>query len=84
MVCPDDYEPKAPQLNPLRYAGDSIALRDPRPDRIEPVVVYLGVPADSAFQSIGSASNTVNMQPFPQQNAVEGMGYVGQATVVIT
>lgn len=84
MVCPEDYEPKEPQLDPLNYSGDAIALRDPRPDRIEPVVVYLGVPADSAFQSIGSASNTVNMMPFPQQQAVQGVGQVGRVTIVIT
>ncbi len=84
MVCPEDYEPKEPQLDPLNYRGDAIALRDPRPDRIEPVVVYLGVPADSAFQSIGSASNTVNMMPFPQQQAVQGVGQVGRVTIVIT
>jgi hypothetical protein len=38
-VCPDDYEPKEPQLEPLRYRGDAIALQEPRPDRIEPVSV---------------------------------------------
>lgn len=84
MVCPDDYEPKEPQLDPLRYRGDAIALRDPRPDRIEPTVVYLGVPADSAFQSIGSASNTVNMQPYPQQKAVQGVGQVGNVAIVVS
>jgi hypothetical protein len=84
MVCPDDYEPKEPQLDPLRYRGDAIALRNPRPDRIEPVVVYLGVPADSAFQSIGSASNTVDMRPFPQQNAVQGVGQIGRVTIVVS
>jgi hypothetical protein len=84
MVCPEDYEPKEPQLMPLNYRGDAIALRDPRPDRTEPTVIYLGVPADSAFQSIGSAYNTVNMRPFPQQNAVQGVGQVGRVTVVIS
>ena len=83
MVCPDDYEPKEPQLFPLKYRGDAIALRDPRPDRIEPVVVFVGLPGDSAFQSIGSASSTNNMQPFPTQRPVEGVGSVGTVTLVI-
>ena len=25
-VCPEDYEPKEPQLDPLKYRGDAIAL----------------------------------------------------------
>ena len=33
-VCPDDYEPKEPQLDPLRYKGDAIAIQEPRPDRV--------------------------------------------------
>jgi hypothetical protein len=37
MVCPEDYEPKEPQLTPLKYRGDAIALQDPRPDRAEPL-----------------------------------------------
>jgi hypothetical protein len=55
MVCPDDYEPKEPQLYPLKFRGDAIALKDPRVDRIEPVTIYLGTPGFSApFQSMGS------------------------------
>ena len=85
MVCPEDYEPKEPQIEPLNYRGDAIALRDPRTDRVEPVVVFVGLPGDAAFNSIGSAnytSGTTNMQPFPTQRPVEGVGSVG--TVIIT
>lgn len=85
-VCEADYEPKEPQLEPLRYRGDAIALFEPRPDRVEPVVVYLGLPGDAAFQSIGSAFSTINktnMQPFPQQDPVEGVGKVGKVTIQI-
>jgi hypothetical protein len=84
MVCPEDYEPKEPQLFPLKYRGDAIALRDPRPDRIEPVVVFVGLPGNSGFQSIGSASNTNNLQPFPTQRPIQGVGSVGTVTIVIT
>ena len=84
MVCPEDYEVKAPQLMPLNIRGDAVALRDPRPDRIEPVVVYLGVPADSAFNSIGSASGTNDMRPYPEQTAITGVGYIGNVSIVIT
>ena len=84
MVCPEDYEPKEPQLDPLKYRGDAIALRDPRPDRIEPVVVYVGLPGDAAFQSIGSANNGTNMQPYPEQRPVQGVGSIGTVTIVIS
>ncbi len=86
-VCPSDYEPKEPQLEPLKYRGDSIALLEPRPDRIEPTVVYVGLPGDGAYQSIGSAYATINrtnMQPFPTQQPVQGIGEVGRVTIVIT
>jgi hypothetical protein len=88
MVCPDDYEPKEPQLYPLKYRGDAIALKDPRVDRVEPVTIYLGTPGFSApFQSIGSGFSTVNrtnMQPYPPQTFVTGYGFVGNVTVVIS
>ena len=88
MVCPDDYEPKEPQLYPLKYRGDAIALRDPRVDRVEPVTIYLGTPGFSApFQSIGSGfstSNWTDMRPYPAQNFVTGHGLVGNVTVVIS
>ena len=84
MVCPDDYEPKEPQLFPLKFRGDAIALQNPRPDRIEPVVVYVGLPGFSSFQSVGSAADINNMQPFPTQVPIQGVGYVGTVTIVIT
>jgi hypothetical protein len=82
MVCPEDYEPKEPQLEPLKYRGDAIALRNPRPDRIEPVSVFVGAPGFSAFQSLGSANGGTNMQPYPISKAVVGVGSVGSVTVV--
>jgi len=81
MVCPEDYEPKEPQIEPQRFRGDVIALSNPRPDRTEPVVVFVGLPGDAAFQSQGSASGGTNMQPFPRQNPVEGVGQIG--TVIL-
>ena len=84
MVCPDDYEPKEPQLEPLRYRGDSIALRDPRPDRSEPVSVFVGAPGFSAFQSFGSARNTNDMRPYVVGQALIAQGTVGSVTVTIT
>jgi hypothetical protein len=84
MVCPEDYEPKEPQLEPLKYRGDAIALRDPRPDRIEPVSVFVGSPGFSAFQSLGSANGGTNMQPYPPTQDVVGVSKIGKVTVVTT
>lgn len=82
-VCPEDYEPKEPQLEPLKYKGDAIALNQPRPDRIEPVTIFLGGPGDSLFQSIGGAYNTTNMQPLPETQPIVALGSVGTVAVVI-
>lgn len=84
MVCPEDYEPKEPQLEPLKYRGDAIALRDPRPDRIEPMSVYVGAPGFTAFQSLGSANGGTNMQPYPPAKDIVGVSSVGKVTVVTT
>ena len=65
MVCPEDYEPKQPQIETLRFVGDAIALADARPDRTEPLLVLVGVPGVFQIDSIGSANNTTNMQPLP-------------------
>ena len=81
-VCPEDYEPKEPQLEPLKFSGDAIALYEPRPDRVEPVTVFVGSPGDSAFQSLGSTNGGTNMQPYPEQGDVFGVGGVGTVTVV--
>ena len=81
-VCPEDYEPKEPQLEPLKFNGDAVALYEPRPDRVEPVTVYVGSPGDSAFQSLGSTTGGNNMQPYPEQGDVFGVGGIGTVLVV--
>jgi hypothetical protein len=83
-VCEADYEPKEPQLEPLRYTGDAIALYEPRPDRIEPMDVFVAAPGDTAFQSIGSANNRVDMRPDQLAKDVVGKASVGKVTVVTT
>jgi len=42
LVGKDEYEPKHPQLGPFRSPVDAQALKDARPDRIEPLVVPVG------------------------------------------
>lgn len=73
-VCLQDYEPKEPQLEPLKYKGDAIALFEPRPDREEPMTVYVGIVGDMAFESVG-------MQPAPVGKPIAAKGMVGKVTV---
>ena len=65
LVGKDEYEPKQPQLGPFRSDVDPQALRDARPDRKEPMKVYVGIP------------NVEDMKPRPLQ----GYGIVGEVTV---
>ena len=44
LVGPDEYEPKQPQLFPSPNVSDPQAIRNARPDRVEPLVVSVGVP----------------------------------------
>ena len=68
LVGPDEFETKHPQLEPRRKVVDPQALRNPRPDRTEPLDVFVGVP-------LVEAPNVLPAQGFAQ---------VGQITVVIT
>lgn len=74
-VCPQDYEPKEPQLDPLKYKGDAIALFEPRPDQPEAMDVYVGIIGDMAFESVG-------MQPAPVGKPIAAKGSIGKVTVV--
>lgn len=68
LVGPDEYEPKHPQLEPRKATPDPQALRNPRPDRVEPLSVFVGVPLfdGSTFKII------------------KGIGQVGSVGVVIS
>jgi hypothetical protein len=68
LVGFDEWEPKHPQLEPRRKVVDPQALRDPRPDIVEPLLVFVGVPLVEA----------------PGLLPVQAFGKVGQVTVVAT
>ena len=44
LVGKDEFEPKHPQLGPFRKVVDPEALQNARPDRVEPMDVYVGLP----------------------------------------
>ena len=66
LVGPDEFEPKHPQLGPFRKVVDPEALQNARPDRIEPMDVYVGLPL----------IENPNLRP------ATGFGQVGIVTVV--
>jgi len=56
LVGREEWEPKQPQLDPRHKVSDAEALKDPRPDRIEPMVVYVDtiIPEITDFKPIMS------------------------------
>ena len=68
LVGPDEYEVKHPQLGPFRKVVDPEALREARPDRVEPLSVFVGVPIPE------------NMD----LRSTRGFGQVGLVTVTTT
>jgi hypothetical protein len=42
LVGKDEWEPKHPQLGPFRKVTDAEALKEARPDRVEPLDVPVG------------------------------------------
>jgi hypothetical protein len=76
-VCPEDYEPKEAQLEPLNFRSDAIALFEPRPDTEETLEVFVGGTGDSTFESDG-------MKPSPVSKGIVASATVGTVTVVIT
>jgi len=77
FVCPQCYEPKHPQLDPTYHAADPEALKDARPDRVEPIIVDVGFPNSTPFESVG-------MQPAPIRDDLIMSSAVGTVTVVIS
>jgi len=68
LVGFDEFEPKQPQLFPLPNVNDPQALKNPRPDRVEPLLVSVGVPTIES----------------PNEKPVTGFAQVGEVTVVVT
>ena len=65
LVGPDEFEPKHPQLEPIRVGPDPQALYNPRPDKAEALLVYVDIPTVEA----------------PKLERVRAIGQVGSVTV---
>jgi len=59
LVGKDEWEPKHPQLEPKRTPTDAEAIRNSRPDRVEPAVESLLRPNSFKSGASGSAVITV-------------------------
>jgi hypothetical protein len=59
LVGWDEWEPKQPQLNPIKAPADAEALRNARPDRTAPAVTVL-LPLNS-FKSGSSGSSVITV-----------------------
>ena len=58
----DEYEPKHPQLEPVKHSGDAIALHDPRPDtRVEEDIPPSRLLFLNPFRSAAQGSNTITV-----------------------
>lgn len=68
-VCPTCFEPKHPQLETPRHRPDAEALRDARPEKTEPLVIYV--------------SDFIQVPPF-ERRAVNAHGKVGRVTVTVS
>tara|TARA_R100000005_G_C4947513_1_gene169409 strand:- start:149 stop:472 length:324 start_codon:yes stop_codon:yes gene_type:complete len=42
MVHKSEFEPKHPQLDKEKHAADGQSIEDARPDRLEPITVFVG------------------------------------------
>tara|TARA_R110000772_G_scaffold83516_1_gene176672 strand:- start:105 stop:479 length:375 start_codon:yes stop_codon:yes gene_type:complete len=88
-TCPECFEPKSPQLEPLAYTSDPEALYEPRPD-INSRTASLGVVTtntisefDSKGVYLGTGGMTTTNDPIGTDfESVEGTGEVG--TIVAT
>ena len=73
LVGPDEFEPKHPQLFPIRSFPDPQALRNPRPESnlsAQRSVTY-------GYNPVGSPT-----QPHFPPNEIEATGFVGSVTIV--
>ena len=68
LVGFDEFEPKQPQLLPLPRVDAPQAHKNPRPDRVEPLVVPVGLPL-------------IDVDPFVP---IKASGQIGAVTVETT
>ena len=64
LVGPDEYEPKQPQLFPPPSVSDPQAIRNARPDRVEPLVITVGVPllTEKRFTPVKASGQVGNVE----------------------
>ena len=95
IVGKDEYEPKHPQLEPYTRISDAIGLKDARPARKEPYVVYIGIPTvedpdpvqiktTGAIGTVSFAGDVVTPQEVTGVSATANLGTVSVSGTTIT
>jgi hypothetical protein len=74
LVGKDEWEPKHPQLEPLRAPADPEALRNPRPEQ--------DLPEERNIQWSWNPVGGPPTSSFNPPNNLEANGFVGTVTVV--
>ena len=90
-VCPECFEEKHPQLEPHPVPFEPEALRDPRPDRKEPVEILVGqntfpLFTTTSIQGVSSVGKTVALTSGSAATSISVTGFpitssVGSVTV---
>jgi NAD-dependent SIR2 family protein deacetylase len=81
FVCPECYEPKAPQIDPVPHVADPEAIRDPRPQAPPSIVAGEGVVRTIDANSMMTITGDSIGSAFSSSSAT---GEVGTVTVVIS
>ena len=79
-VCPDCFEEKHPQLEPHPVPFEPEALRDPRPDRKEPVEILVGqntfpLFTTTSIQGVSSVGETVALTSSSPSTSISVTGF---------
>ena len=86
LVGPDEYEPKHPQLEPRKTTPDPQALHNPRPDRVEPLRVFVftdqvGLPVQGP-RGVGRVGSVTIAGTVPDTNIEVSVTGISTATAI--
>ena len=85
-TCPECFEPKHPQLEPILQPVDPEALREPRPSEIPPTTGYGIVKTENTKNSLGVTGLSMNINhndPIGSSFDLQTLeGSLGEVTIV--
>lgn len=86
LVGKDEWEPKHPQLGPFRKVTDAQALKDARPQAINPFQPFMVITTNGIVYLGNGNWSTAGVAQLPTEieDTSAATGAVGQVTVVIS